>query len=71
MTAFPADIPDEAEEPNGWYDAISAGLLGISVVIWTLFWGAVWLSSLVYVALHLHNEHFGQARLGFRRWRGA
>jgi len=73
MSAFPADIlPDEAEERGGWYDAISAVLLVISVVVWMCFWGAVWLSSLAYVAIHVRDDQGAQPRIALpRRLRGA
>jgi hypothetical protein len=68
MTAFPADIlPDEGEERSGWNDAISAVLLVISVLVWTCFWGVVWLSSLVYVALHPLDDQGAQPRIRFPR----
>lgn len=71
MNSFPTDIVrDEVEESNGWSDAISAVLLVISVVVWMCFWGAVWLSSLVFVALHLREEPAVQPPAALRRlWR--
>jgi hypothetical protein len=67
MTAFPADFTrDEPEEQvGGWSDAVSAVLLGISVILWVCFWGAVWFSSLIYVALHHGDEHAAQPRMRF------
>jgi len=70
MTAFPADfVSDEVEEQSAWHDGISAVLLGLSVLIWTCFWGAVWLSSLLYVALHHGDEHPSPHRPRFPKWR--
>jgi hypothetical protein len=63
MSAFPSDIvPDEVEEHSLLNDAISAVLLVISVVVWMCFWGTVWFSSLIYVALHGGDEHAAHAR---------
>jgi hypothetical protein len=64
VSAFPADIvPDDPEDRSGLNDLVSAALLGLSVMLWVCFWGTVWLSSLVYVALHHRDEQSAGLRL--------
>jgi hypothetical protein len=68
VNSFPTDIVrDDVEESNGWQDAMTAVLLVVGVVVWACFWGAIWLASLVFVALHLRDEPAARPPAALRR----
>ncbi len=44
------------DEPSGVLESITEALLFLSLTLWAVFWGAIWLFSGLFVALHLRDE---------------
>jgi hypothetical protein len=52
-----SDVYEEGiDEHSGVFQAITEALLFASLTLWAIFWGAIWLLSGLFVALHLHDD---------------
>jgi len=47
---------ERIDERGGVLETVTEGLLFLSLTLWAIFWGGIWLLSGLFVALHIRED---------------